>query len=215
MADLFQQGGWMMYPLLLSSIVALAIALERSYFILLNTKRLPSGKLSELFDFLSKHDKSDVLDLCQKNPSVLNPLLVAVIEQENETQQEKAASYEGNEVLFNLHKRLSILSTIGSIAPLMGLLGTVLGMIEVFADASALGGNADATLLAGGIWKALITTAFGMTIAIPSLLFYSYLHRHIIETENYLNHNINKVVSLLNTKQYKPQGHTEKAKKDG
>lgn len=198
MLDVFGQGGWMMYPLLLTSIVGLAVIFERVYVILLQTKVMDQDSLDKLFGLLKEQNKREALTTLKKNPSLLSPLLIEVIDQNGEAEQEKAASYAGDYILFGLQKRLSVLSAIGSLAPLMGLLGTVLGMIEVFSDVSALGNSVNAALLAGGIWKALITTAAGMTIAIPALMMHHYLNRRVAQLANYLHHNAGAVISILN-----------------
>lgn len=198
MLDVFEQGGWMMYPLLLTSIVGLAVIFERAYVILFQTKRIEQDSLDKLFKLLKDQKKTEALTVLKKHGDLLSPLLINVINSKNEAEQEKAASYAGDYILFALQKRLSVLSAIGSTAPLMGLLGTVLGMIEVFSDVSSLGNNVNAALLAGGIWKALITTAAGMSIAIPALIVYHYLHRRVAELANYLHHNAGAVIAILN-----------------
>jgi biopolymer transport protein ExbB len=82
--------------------------------------------------------------------------------------------------------RLPVLASIAALAPLLGLFGTVLGMIEVFQKLAALGGRADVALLSGGIWVALLTTAFGLLVAIPSLLAHHYFSRLVTGRSDYM-----------------------------
>ena len=93
----------------------------------------------------------------------------------------------GSQLLEEMEKRLSVLSVTGQLAPLLGLLGTVIGMIRAFMKVQELGGRVNASSLAGGIWEALLTTAFGLSIAIPSLLFYYYFESKVDAYERKLH----------------------------
>jgi biopolymer transport protein ExbB len=101
---------------------------------------------------------------------------------------------QGRQVIVELEKYLNTLGTIASAAPLLGLLGTVLGMIQIFA---VLGGNPDPEALAGGISTALLTTAFGLFIAIPSLMFHRYFRRRIDEFAAKLEKEAQKLIDGL------------------
>ena len=197
MWDLMDQGGWMMYPLLLTSLVVLTVIFERTYVILVQTKGISRETLTHLYELI-KHGRLDEgRSLLAQHPSSFSAVFLAILNETDETHQEKAAAYTGDDLLFGLQRRLSILSAAGSLAPLMGLLGTVLGMIEVFANVASLGETANASMLAGGIWEALLTTATGMAIAIPALIAYHYLHRHVDDLAHRLQHDSGALIALL------------------
>jgi biopolymer transport protein ExbB len=107
------------------------------------------------------------------------PIVTVYFDALNETPQsaEERLFAQAKEIVMVNECRLPILSSIAAVAPLFGLFGTVLGMIEVFQRLAALGGRADVALLSGGIWVALLTTAFGLLIAIPALLAHHYFSR--------------------------------------
>jgi len=197
MIELLEQGGWMMYPLLAISIVALGVIIERVYTILIRTRPVDRDSLRQLFALIEARKDGDARTLLKQHSNSFAPVLGSILNEPDEAHQEKAAGYAGDELLFGLQRRLSILSAVGTLAPLMGLLGTVLGMIEVFGEVAALGETGDASVLAGGIWEALLTTAAGMSIAIPALAVYHYLHRHIAELAHTLQHDAGALIALL------------------
>lgn len=198
MFELIEHGGWVMYPLLITSIITLAIIFERSYVVLVRTKTIGRESLAQLFESIENGEMGDAKASLDRNVNSFGPAFLAILGESDESHQEKVAGYYGDELLFGLQRRLSILSAIGNLAPLMGLLGTVLGMIRVFADVSALGLAADASVLASGIWEALLTTAVGMAIAIPALVVYYYLYRRIAEMAHRFQHDAGALIALLN-----------------
>ena len=174
MLDLIVAGGWLMVLIMLSSILVLAICIERLYT--LNARKIaPPHLLATVWKQLKRGelDAAKLRTLRQSSP--LGRILAAGLgnayhgrEVMKESIQE-AASH----VVHDLERYLNTLGTIAAVAPLLGLLGTVVGMIEVFAEIMAQGtGNASA--LAGGISQALITTAAGLTVAIPALVMHRY-----------------------------------------
>jgi len=123
----------------------------------------------------------DALTLCEQYPTALSRVLKAGLlkhNQDRETIQGTLDKAGKNEVP-NLEKYLGILATIASISPLLGLLGTVSGMIKVFIEIENAGGLVNPSILAGGIWEALLTTAFGLSIAIPTLVAYNFFTSHV------------------------------------
>jgi biopolymer transport protein ExbB len=178
---LFRQGGWVMYPLLAFSVIALAVILERAVFFL--SSRAGSIRTAEELDALYKEHgdwKAAVKGFAENKKRVyLLPLVAAYFDALDETPQraEERLFAQAKEIVMVNERRLPILASIAATAPLFGLFGTVLGMIEVFQKLAALGGRADVALLSGGIWVALLTTAFGLLIAIPSLLAHHYFSR--------------------------------------
>jgi biopolymer transport protein ExbB len=181
MLSLFRQGGWVMYPLLAFSVVSIAVILERAIFFLWSRSRSTrtveelAGLYKECGDW-----KSAARSFAEHRKRVyFFPIIAAYFDALNETPQsvEERLFAQAKEIVIINERHLPILSSIAAIAPLFGLFGTVLGMIEVFQRLAALGGRADVALLSGGIWVALLTTAFGLLIAIPSLLAHHYFSR--------------------------------------
>ena len=198
MMELFDKGGFMMYPILLCSIIALGIIIERFYVVFLQTPRPDQGKIDEVFQLSEAGKISEARRLLKTERSSLKSFLLAVLREPDEAHQEKAAISAGDDILFHLRTRLSILSAIGSVAPLMGLLGTVFGMIDVFSNVSEMQGATDPALLASGIWEALLTTAAGMSVAIPVVLAYHYLNRIIANIAHRMQHDGNALIAILN-----------------
>ena len=174
MLDLIVAGGWLMVLIMLSSILVLAICIERLYT--LNARKIaPPHLLATVWKQLKRGELDAAKLRILRQSSPLGRILAAGLgnayhgrEVMKESIQE-AASH----VVHDLERYLNTLGTIAAVAPLLGLLGTVVGMIEVFAEIMAQGtGNASA--LAGGISQALITTAAGLTVAIPALVMHRY-----------------------------------------
>ncbi|MDY0225828.1 MAG: MotA/TolQ/ExbB proton channel family protein [Desulfomicrobium apsheronum] len=173
--NLFQQGGPMMWPLLAISTAALAVMAER--FVIFTTTRFPSrDMLTSILDMLRQDKKNGALELVENNAPFFTKFFVALLTKGTPRQREERALVAGEEILFELSRRLDFLATAATTAPLMGLLGTVMGMISAFSRL-ANSGNVDITMLAGGIWQALLTTGAGLGIAIPSLLAHRWLLR--------------------------------------
>ncbi|MCP4695566.1 MAG: MotA/TolQ/ExbB proton channel family protein [Gammaproteobacteria bacterium] len=179
MLEFFKAGGWLMYPLLVCSLLASAIIAER-FWTLQKRRVLPRGLVAQVWEWVKtgKLDKRYLENLRCGSP--LGKVLVAGLVNRNSSREVMKESIEevGAEVVHELGRYLNMLGTIASISPLLGLLGTVVGMIDVFATITTEGvGNASA--LAGGISTALITTATGLSVAIPALLFYRYFRGRV------------------------------------
>jgi biopolymer transport protein ExbB len=176
--SIIQAAGWPIWPLLLCSIAALALVLER--MVSLRTPRVvPPRLLDEVISFTrASLPAADVVNKLADN-SVLGQVLAAgvraVIADPRITEEALRGAFEsaGRAAVHRLERYLNTLGTIASAAPLLGLLGTVIGMIEIFGSQAPTGGNNPA-LLAHGISVALYNTAFGLMVAIPSLMFYRY-----------------------------------------
>lgn len=181
MWELVKAGGWLMAPIVLCSILALGIMIER--FLRLKREAIaPAGLVNSLLPRL----KSGQMTLSQlntlKQSSPLGHVLATGIENAASgldfmtLQMQSQASAQ----IHRMEKNLNLLGTIGSISPLLGLLGTVLGIIEAFMAVNA-GGMTDPSLLASGISQALITTAGGMVVAIPAMVGFRYFQRHVVD----------------------------------
>jgi biopolymer transport protein ExbB len=172
--ELLVAGGWLMVFIVFSSIVALAICIERLYT--LNAKKIaPPHLLATVWKQLKRGEMDAARLKTLRQASPLGRILAAGLgnayhgrDVMKESIQEAAAH-----VVHDLERYLNTLGTVAAVTPLLGLLGTVLGMIKVFAEIMTQGtGNASA--LAGGISEALITTAAGLTVAIPALVMHRY-----------------------------------------
>jgi biopolymer transport protein ExbB len=190
MLSLFRQGGWVMYPLLAFSVAALAVILERAVFFLssragsIRTAEELTGLYEEYGDW-----KTAAARFAESRKRVyFLPLVTVYFDALDETPQraDERLFAQAKETVMVNERRLPILASIAATAPLFGLFGTVLGMIEVFQKLAALGGRADVALLSGGIWIALLTTAFGLLIAISSLLAHHYFSRLAGERSDYM-----------------------------
>ena len=185
MFSIIQAAGWPIWPLLLCSIVALALIIERLSS--LRTARVsPPKLLDEVISVTRAHlPGADVVNKLSEN-SILGTVLASglrtVIADPRLTEPVLRASFEsaGRAAVHRMERYMNTLGTIASAAPLLGLLGTVIGMIEIFGSQAPTGGNNPA-LLAHGISIALYNTAFGLMVAIPALMFYRYFRGRIEE----------------------------------
>jgi biopolymer transport protein ExbB len=165
-----------MLPIIACSIVALGIVIERLWA--LQRKRVMPDYLMRQILQLHKDNKLNLADLDKlKESSPLGRILAAGLDNRDHTKEVMKESIEeiGRQVVHDLERYLNTLGTIASISPLLGLLGTVIGMIKVF-SVIVTAGVGDPGVLAGGISEALITTAAGLSVAIPSLMFHRYFN---------------------------------------
>lgn len=179
MFELVRSGGWMMLPIILCSIVAIAIVIER--FWTLNPSRIaPRNALADVWGKL-RHNQLDAAQLRElRMSSPLGQILAAGLVNAKSGRGIMTESIEqaASHVVHDMERYLSTLGTIAAITPLLGLLGTVFGMIQVFSDIMSLG-TGNANVLAGGISQALITTAAGLCVGIPALMFYRMFLRRV------------------------------------
>lgn len=181
MLQLLIKGGPLMVPLVFCSVLALAIIIEKFITLRLIENRSDRfiRKTRSIINGSEGNKIEKVLALCEMTSSPLSRILKAGIDRKDRSREElkEAIGDAGSSEIPYLEKHLKILGTIVTVAPLIGLLGTVMGMIKAF-NVIALQGTGEPGALAGGISEALITTAVGLSIAIPSLIFYNYfMHR--------------------------------------
>ena len=179
MFEIVQAGGILMLPIILCSVLAIAIIIER--FWTLNPSRIsPKKMLPDVWSKIKQNqlDAAELRDL--RTSSALGQILAAglVSAKSGRTIMVESIEQAAGHVIHDMSRYLNLLGTIAQITPLLGLLGTVLGMIRVFTEIMAQG-TGNANVLAGGISEALITTAAGLTVAIPTLLFYRFFQRQI------------------------------------
>ncbi|MGM0607316.1 MAG: MotA/TolQ/ExbB proton channel family protein [Candidatus Muiribacteriota bacterium] len=178
--DFIFRGGFMMFPLLVCSVLAVAIFIERLVY--LNKTRLDSESLMARIREVMEAGKIELaVHTCKRADTPLSRILLAGIQNFNKSKEnvKNAIEQASLEELPQLEKYVPALGTIAQIAPLIGFLGTVTGMIKSFNVVAAQGLGNDPTALAGGIAEALITTATGLSIGIPTFVVYNYLTNRI------------------------------------
>jgi biopolymer transport protein ExbB len=189
--ELFAQGGLMMYPLTVCSVLAVAIALERG-FALRRSKIIRPEIVSVIENIHGPEDIGLALSVCKQYVGPFASVMRAGLDNRTLPMDEIRESIldQGRQEMGALQKGLVILETVASVSPLLGLLGTVLGMIRVFKDVSEVGVG-QGNLLAGGIAEAILTTAAGLFIAIPALVCYNFyssrVESMVLEIEKYAN----------------------------
>jgi len=181
MFEIVKSGGIMMVPIILASIIAAAIILERLWT--LQRSRVVPPELSEkVWRWVETRQLQDKHILALRQNSPLGKILAAGLANRHRDRDimKEAIEDTGRQVIHELERYLNTLATIASISPLLGLLGTVFGMIQSFNVVSTVGVG-DPAPLAGGIAEALITTAAGLLVAIPALVGYRYLRGRVDE----------------------------------
>lgn len=190
--SLYERGGIIMWPILLCSIIGLAILIEK-YLVLRRSKVNVNEFMAKLKGILSNGDIRGAVGFCSGvDVPLANILKKGLLNyDQGEEKVKEAIEAAGKEEIYRLERRLGILATIAGIAPLLGFLGTVTGMIRAFQVVESMGGIVNPADLAGGIWEALLTTAFGLMVGIPAYGFYNYfvtrVHRFVFEIENSSN----------------------------
>lgn len=182
MWELVKAGGWMMLPIILCSIATVAIVAERLWTLRVN-RVAPPHLLGQVWRMIKDKqlNKEKLKEL--RNSSPLGQILAAGLTNSKHGREimkeciEEAAA----RVIHELERYINALGTIAAMAPLLGLLGTVLGMIDIFSAFTGSGMTTNASVLAGGISKALITTAAGLMVGIPAVFFHRFLQRRIDE----------------------------------
>ena len=179
MFELVKSGGWLMLPIILCSIASLSIIAER-FWSLRRDRVLPRHLVATVWSAVKQNqlDRKDIETIGKQ--SALGKVLAAGLLNRDQSRERIKESIEehGREVVHELERYLDTLGTIAAVSPLLGLLGTVIGMIHVFTAITTHGvGNPGA--LANGISQAMITTAAGLSVAIVSLVFYRYFRRRV------------------------------------
>lgn len=181
-------GGISMWVILLVSISGLAVIIEKMYTFLSKEKKLSENEKNQLYKALRTGNKEEILKLCKDKTDSVSKSVTKIVsnmdinfdELDNSHRQviEGIISESILEQTTELEKGMSLLGTVVNAAPQLGLLGTVTGMIAAF-SALTRNGTSTAKIVAGGISEALYTTAFGLIVAIPALVFYNYFNRRI------------------------------------
>lgn len=196
----FLKGGIMMIPLAIASVWALAIILER--LIHLRRKRIMLPEISNTIESLKEAgDIPLAISLCKKYSGPFANLTGLTLEQRHLPKEDlkEVIEEQGRQEVHALQSGLGSLETIAGVSPLLGLLGTVIGMIKVFNVISKVGVG-QASALSAGISEALITTVFGLSIGVTALIFYNYFDHKaediVLEIEKYTGELVRKIVSI-------------------
>lgn len=179
MFEMVVKGGPIMYPIILCSVIALAIVIERVYH--LHRAKIDTRKfMDEIANILRRNKIMEAIEMCDATPGPIAHILKAGILKHDRPRQEikEAIEEAGLYEVPRMEKNLTALSTVAHISPLLGLLGTVVGMVrcfQVIQEKSTSLNSVSPGDLAGGIWQALITTVAGLVVAIPAYVAYNYL----------------------------------------
>jgi biopolymer transport protein ExbB len=205
MVDLFIKGGILMYPLLIASIIALAVIIERSFQF---TGTRLHRKIVDNIVRRSRSGKLKTTDLPPVQTKDPVAVLAAVVIESSKLKREeieRKVSIQGSKEIKRLSKNLHLLELIGKISPMIGLAGTVLGLSRTFQTVAALRGTAEASLLAGGIWEAMITTVAGLFVGIPSIIFHHLFQNRLRSIINDMKTTSEELIdSVKRQKQEKP-----------
>ncbi len=212
MFKIIEMGGVLMYPILLCSIVFLAIFIERLYHYrraAIDADQFISG----IRNILKEKKITEAMSVCDETPGPVSHIVRAAILKHDRPRQEikETIGDAALEEIPRLEKNLNILATVAHVAPLLGLLGTVIGMINCFQKIESLGGRVNAGDLAGGIWVALITTAAGLCVAIPAYVSHNYLVSRVNSLVHDMERSATEVVELLATPEHEGQANAVQA----
>ena len=197
MFEIVQAGGWLMVPIIACSVISIAICIER-FWSLRSNQILPSNLLAQVWRWIKNNELDAKRFKDIRNGSPLGRILAVGITNHRRGRDIMKESLEeaANGIIHDFERYLNTLGTVAAISPLLGLLGTVLGMIRVFTTIK-LEGTGNAMMLAGGISEALITTAAGLTVAIPSLFFYRFFQRRVDQLAIEIEQEALKLIELM------------------
>lgn len=197
MIQFFLKGGVLMWPILFCSVIALTIIFERAFhfrragirtdgLIGMVEKMVMRGEFEEALEYSEKQQGpvAYIISLCLRERSV------------SKKERDEIISLGGSRELRKLEKNVRTLGIIAHVTPLLGLLGTVTGMIRAFMKIQSLGGQVDASVLAGGIWEALITTAFGLAVAIPAMIAYHYYDERVDDISSRMKEAVQSIFGI-------------------
>jgi biopolymer transport protein ExbB len=200
MFAIFQKGGPVMWPILLCSVLSLAIFIERLYVLIKSRPYVWNSinifKQKFITNALNKKTIPECPGIVKDMACVLDLEKDYTIDYELHEAEHKLVRFATFYVR-NLEQRLNWLAIIGNIAPLLGLLGTVTGMIKVFMGIQNMQGQVNPSALAGGIWEALITTAAGLIVAIPTIIAYHYFEDRIDDITGALKELISDILEVI------------------
>jgi len=184
------KGGIFIIPILLSSVIAAALIIERLWYYYQARCHIPTF-FPQMSSFVERKQVDEAISLCENQRGILPRIFKIVLQNRHRPTEdiEKLISVAGTREIQKLSQHVRGLGIIGHVTPLMGLLGTVVGMVKTFMQIAELSGHVNPSILAGGIWEALLTTAAGLTVAIPVVIIYHYFEgtvdRFAFQMKNY------------------------------
>ena len=191
--EILIKGGYMMIPIAIASLFGIAIIIER--FIYYRKTNTPRDVFNRCKSRLRDGDIKSVIQICHKTDTPLTRIIYAGLKSEQE--KEKIMETTAKKEILAFERYLTGLATVAGVSPLLGFLGTVTGMIRAFMQVERLGGNVNASVLAGGIWEALITTAVGLGVGIISYTFYNYFIGRIQSIKEEIEKNTDAISSIM------------------
>jgi biopolymer transport protein ExbB len=196
MVELFYKGGPLMYPLLLGSILMIAVVIERGIHFIgtgVNRKFIESIK-----SLIGQHEFDAALKISEESRGPVPEVICELLRFRRYTQDvvENEISIRGDQILRGLSKNLHLLELIGKIAPMIGLLGTVMGMVEAFQKVAVVKDMVNPSVLASGIWEALITTVGGLFVGIPALVFHHLYQNKLKSIAFSMKHYAEEIYSM-------------------
>lgn len=198
--QIFHDGGLMMYPIALCSFALMVFSFERMIH-LRRGRVIPRPFVNRLIEQVQQQqvDRDEAIELCEKNPNSMSRIMTAALKRYGKpaVEVEQAVLDAGERESNQLRKYMRLLSAISNISPLLGLLGTVMGMIQSFNDISTSQAMGRPEMLAGGISQALLTTAAGLLVAIPAYAMYVYFVGHIDRLIMEMDHHAQRLVDAV------------------
>jgi biopolymer transport protein ExbB len=186
--EIIYKGGIMMIPIILGSILAIGAFIER--MLALRKININSHTfILQIKNLIYRKKVEEAIILCKETPGPMAAITLASLLKRDKPREEMKEAIEsaGKTAIYKLEKNLGMLANVAATAPMFGFLGTVTGMIRAFMQIQMRGGAVDASVLAGGIWEALITTAAGLIVGIPALLAHNYIagkvEQHVFEMQ--------------------------------
>jgi biopolymer transport protein ExbB len=198
MISFLAKGGILVIPIIFCSVISLTIVLERLYRFRKWRLQNPDF-LVEIKRMVKEGMMTDALGITKNSQTPLGRVLREGIEKYRRGRDvlERVMSHAAEKEIRELERYLPALATIGNIAPLLGLLGTVVGMIKAFMVIEELGGKVNASVLAGGIWEAMLTTALGLSVALPTIVAHNYLVNKVTHFTAIMQDGVNDFLETL------------------
>lgn len=196
--DTLLLGGWVIIPIILLSILAVYLFVER-LLTLRRAKADPDLVTERIRDYVQAGDIIGAKNYCTNRDTPITRILRHGIERLGRpiAEIQDAVHAAGKYEAFELEKRIDLIATIAGVAPMLGFLGTVTGMIEAFQQIQSLQGNVNPSVLAGGIWEALLSTAFGLVVGIIAVFFYNFLLGRINRAVHDMERSATDFIDLL------------------
>ena len=196
--DTFLLAGWVMVPILLLSVAAVYLFVER-LMTLRRAKADPDLVMEKIRDYVQDGDIIGARNFCESQYAPITRILKHGLERLGRpiAEIQDAVHAAGKYEAFDLEKRVDLLATIAGVAPMLGFLGTVTGMIRAFQQIQNLQGNVNPSVLAGGIWEALLSTAAGLVVGIMAVFFYNFLLTRINRAVHHMERSATDFIDLL------------------